>query len=260
MVHGSTGGLVNIEENQSLSTADVVQAPPKQMMMGVPFGEAVGRTLDANSAYSAMEQNPNHWQEGLSMERGAQNSTAADNRKDTIYQTVRKLPVIDEGNGRSAPVQDARTTLWITNVPEWYNQEGFLSCLDDVCGFRGKYDFFYLPLDFETSRSVGYAFVNVIDLSDVPLFQEFFDGYDWGSSEFEPSKINYARDQGKEMLIRKWINSSIMDRPIEFQPLIFASSGPRRGENEPFSKYRHLGRPARRKRKKKARRKGTKKN
>ena len=46
--------------------------------------------------------------------------------------------------------------------------------------------------------------------------------------------IAYGRIQGKQALIAKFENSSLMCEEKHYRPLIFYSSGPRKGEVEPF--------------------------
>ena len=45
--------------------------------------------------------------------------------------------------------RDSRTTLMIKNIPNKYNQRLLLQKIDE--GFKGQYDFFYLPIDFKVS-------------------------------------------------------------------------------------------------------------
>jgi len=57
-------------------------------------------------------------------------------------------------------VDDASvTTLMIRNVPNRYDRVMLMQELDEL-GFRGAYDFLYLPIDNATHWNVGYAFVN----------------------------------------------------------------------------------------------------
>merc|ERR1719174_1871715 len=52
-----------------------------------------------------------------------------------------------------------KTTQMMQNVPNDYSRQMLLDLLDNL-GFADKYDFVYLPLDFKTKRSLGYAFLN----------------------------------------------------------------------------------------------------
>jgi hypothetical protein len=66
-----------------------------------------------------------------------------------------------------APGEDHRATLMIKNIPNKYSQKGLMQAINDA-GFFGKYDFFYLPIDFKNCCNVGYAFINMAS-TDVRL-------------------------------------------------------------------------------------------
>lgn len=52
----------------------------------------------------------------------------------------------------------------IRNIPNKYVQT---SLLDEINkNHQGKYDFMYLPIDFQNQANVGYAFINFVH----PLF------------------------------------------------------------------------------------------
>lgn len=55
---------------------------------------------------------------------------------------------------------DGRTTLMIRNIPNKYTQDLLLEEFNK--NFKVKFDFFYLPIDYNNACNVGYAFINFI--------------------------------------------------------------------------------------------------
>lgn len=49
----------------------------------------------------------------------------------------------------------------LRNIPNRYSQAGLLEEIDHS-GFKGSYDFFYLPMDTQNRTNVGYAFINFV--------------------------------------------------------------------------------------------------
>ena len=47
----------------------------------------------------------------------------------------------------------------LRNIPNRYSQVSLLEEIDQE-GFKGTYDFFYLPMDTQNRTNVGYAFIN----------------------------------------------------------------------------------------------------
>ncbi len=67
-------------------------------------------------------------------------------------------------------------TLMVRNVPNRYTQRQFSVELNSL-GFRGSYDFLYLPMDRSTESNVGYAFINFIDPADAVRALQVFGEY-----------------------------------------------------------------------------------
>jgi len=104
-----------------------------------------------------------------------------------------------------------RTTLMIKNIPNKYNQGLIMETVD--ANHWGKYDFFYLPIDFKNNCNVGYAFVNFRDPRFIAPFYEEFNGKKWEKFNSEKiCEIKYARIQGRDNLIQHFEYSSVMNQ------------------------------------------------
>ncbi|EGB11478.1 hypothetical protein AURANDRAFT_16762, partial [Aureococcus anophagefferens] len=112
------------------------------------------------------------------------------------------------------------TTLMVRNIPNKYTQKAVLEELD--VKFANTYDFFYLPIDFKNKCNVGYAFINLVVSKDaLRLFKEF-NGRRWTC--FRSGKvcaITYARIQGKQAMIQRFQNSSLLNESLDVQPRLF---------------------------------------
>ncbi|KAG3196195.1 hypothetical protein PC128_g7839 [Phytophthora cactorum] len=146
----------------------------------------------------------------------------------------------DQGTGefslsidKVASGEDKRTTLMIRNIPNKYTQQMLLSEINRH--HRGNYDFFYLPIDFKNKCNMGYAFINFIEAAHIEAFHKEFDGQKWTNFNSEKvCAISYARLQGKQAMIARFQNSSLLDKHESYRPLVFGSCGPNRGKPEPF--------------------------
>ena len=132
---------------------------------------------------------------------------------------------------------DQRTTVMIRNIPNKYTQ---LAVLEEInTRYKGSYDFFYLPIDFKNKCNVGYAFINFINHEVIVPFHREFAGRRWNNFNSEKvCALTYARIQGKSSMISRFQNSSLMEKNVAYQPLLFYSYGTMRGQPEPFPTIR----------------------
>jgi len=120
--------------------------------------------------------------------------------------------------------EETRTTIMMRDIPNSYSSSE-LTELFDAAGFQGTYDFVYLPIDFRTSMSLGYAFVNFVNSWVAQQFMMYFDGF--SSWQFASAKVCRAfwsdPNQGLEEHIERYRNSPVMHEnvPDNFKPRLF---------------------------------------
>lgn len=121
--------------------------------------------------------------------------------------------------GRIKAGVDVRTTIMLRNIPNKMQQAELKDVVDDSS--FGKYDFMYLRIDFQNECNVGYAFINFVDPLDIVDFWNARAGTSWdthGSNKI--AEISYATIQGKDCLVSKFRNSSVMLEAPEYRPKV----------------------------------------
>ncbi|OTA05418.1 hypothetical protein A9Z42_0060810 [Trichoderma parareesei] len=126
---------------------------------------------------------------------------------------------------------DVRTTIMLRNIPNKVDQAMLKRIVDESSW--GKYDFMYLRIDFANDCNVGYAFINFVDFVNARGNQR------WNCFKSDKvAEISYATIQGKDCLVQKFRNSSVMLEAPHYRPkLYYTSNGPMpdlAGQEEPF--------------------------
>ncbi|MCJ1337092.1 hypothetical protein MMC09_002371 [Bachmanniomyces sp. S44760] len=115
---------------------------------------------------------------------------------------------------------DVRTTIMLRNIPNKIDQAMLKEIVDETS--LGKYDFMYLRIDFANNCNVGYAFINFEDVGDRPLSPQ-----EQGTVGIVTTVIRLQKYlmlvpiQGKDCLVQKFRNSSVMLEHPSFRPKIF---------------------------------------
>lgn len=88
----------------------------------------------------------------------------------------------------------------------------------------GRYDFMYLRIDFSNDCNVGYAFINFVDPMDIIEFVLARSNQKWHRFKSDKvAEVSYATIQGRDCLIQKFRNSSVMLEPPHYRPKVVRS-------------------------------------
>ncbi|KAK0099681.1 hypothetical protein ONS96_008177 [Cadophora gregata f. sp. sojae] len=131
---------------------------------------------------------------------------------------------------------DVRTTVMLRNIPNKVDQAMLKEIVDESS--YGKYDFMYLRIDFSNNCNVGYAFINFHDPLDIITFVETRSNQKWQRFRSDKvAEVSYATIQGRDCLIQKFRNSSVMLEPEHYRPKLFfilQDGEELAGKEEPF--------------------------
>ncbi|CAE7415833.1 ML3 [Symbiodinium natans] len=117
------------------------------------------------------------------------------------------------------------TTAMIRNVPNQLTRKQFVERLDQL-GFRGLYDFVYVPMDRSTRMNVGYAFVNFIRPDIFRMCQSTLEGKSFLDKEDrtkrrggKPIIVSPAHVQGLKDNERHFKDAAVshtLHRPVKY--------------------------------------------
>ncbi|CAE7856699.1 ML2 [Symbiodinium necroappetens] len=114
-----------------------------------------------------------------------------------------------------------KTTVMLRNIPNRYSQASLLQEID-LAGYRGTYDFFYLPMDTQNRTNVGYAFINFLTSPDLERFMVEFAGYLFQNhSSQKVARVSLAHIQGFIENIRHCSNRAVsQSRNSQYRPIV----------------------------------------
>lgn len=117
-----------------------------------------------------------------------------------------------------------RTNVLLRNIPSRFTREMLVKMLDSE-GFEACYNFIYLPCDFVTENTLGYAFVNMVTNEEANRALAHFKGFcDWKIPSSRVCETSWGRE-GADLFwhIQRYRNSSVMHHsvPEKFRPALF---------------------------------------
>jgi RNA recognition motif 2 len=125
------------------------------------------------------------------------------------------------GGYKVPPKNGIPSTVMLRNISSRLSPSNILSLLKER-GFSGCFDFFYLPVDFVTRSSLGYAFINFPSLEHLHRFAAVFHGV---ALPHFPTRnaceVFLAKVQGLEANVGLFAHSdSIGKLPDSFKPVV----------------------------------------
>merc|ERR1712224_54644 len=147
------------------------------------------------SAPSSWKASTNHKRQGST---GTASTTTADSQDgsdiDTLSCDDDAISIASDDSDE--PPATMRTTMIVQNIPNRYTRTMLVE-LFDAQGFQGSYNMVYLPTDFSTAVSFGYAFVNFETPESAGKFASAFQGFsDWTCKSDKVCVVDCAAQQG----------------------------------------------------------------
>jgi hypothetical protein len=114
----------------------------------------------------------------------------------------------------------------LRNLPKGFSCEQLTDLLN-AQGFASKFDFVYLPMDFQKQMGLGYAFVNLTDWRVAEQARQHFQGFsDWGVTSDQICETLWSdAQQGLTANVERYRSSPVMHEsvPAIFRPVIFSN-------------------------------------
>jgi hypothetical protein len=169
---------------------------------------------------------------GLGMEQeedwASKKAASNSNRRRGGQEDSANRPAILPAERKAVPEQDPdapKTTVMLRNMPNNQTRKMLLELLDRE-GFQAEFDFVYLPMDFKTRASLGYAFVNFTSAETANRAFSTFDGFTrWPIPSRKVCGVGWSGPhQGFEAHVDRYRNSPVMHEevPDTFKPIILS--------------------------------------
>merc|ERR1711959_818296 len=116
------------------------------------------------------------------------------------------------------------TTLMLRNIPNSYTRDMLIELLDQE-ELQGSYDLVFVPVDFRSLASLGYAFVNFTSNENAERAKGKLQGFNsWGVTSYKVCQVAWgSTHQGLSAHIKHYRNSPVMHKtvPESYKPALF---------------------------------------
>ena len=184
------------KETKAFLSRRAVQAVVQNASVA-PASVATNRQHMKGHCYRSSAHNSVHALEGKSKGRKRRGGKE---RKETEVQREDNGQSLQDDVSSLAATGDLRTTLMLRNIPIALKASEIIARVEGALHRQGIHDFFYLPMDKKNKCNVGYAFINIKEVSNVPRFYSAMQGLEWCGASEKCCALSYGRIQGLEKL------------------------------------------------------------
>jgi hypothetical protein len=146
------------------------------------------------------------------------------------FQVLSSDDDVAENNvSKSALPSATRTSVMMRNIPNDLTRDMLVALLDEQ-GFAGDYNLVYLPMDFQTHFSLGYAFINFFTKDGAERLYNHFVGFTaWPQESVKVCAMSWSDLDGLQDHVDRYRNSPVQHPsvPDKFKPALFGRNGER---------------------------------
>lgn len=144
-------------------------------------------------------------------------------RRGTVYSCSHTQVVEPQASAPEVVPDHERTTIMVRNLPSSFSRDTVVEVLDQE-GFKGRYDFVYMPMNFKKGAVFGYAFVNLLTPADALEAKDHLQGLSWPGSNGTVDVLWCGTQQGLEALVERFRSSPVMHEvvPDAVRPAVYS--------------------------------------
>jgi hypothetical protein len=183
----------------------------------------VSSPVGQSSAPRALVRLTEEWHHGYPPEPSGPGYSAPPPPPAMVSSAFNEQPA-DLPSAGSRIVLGVTTTLMMRNIPIRFTPSTLRDVIDSE-GFVGLYDYLYMPMDFRSHRSMGYAFINFCHPGTADAFAAHFQDRRLASTNSaKVLSITGAIRQGLRPNIASFKASTLKQMPREeFRPVVLVS-------------------------------------